>query len=228
MTSNSVRKSLAMASVAGLAMFTAACGSDSETDTASGNETTTEAPSDSANDTESSEMEPAMANLAGPGCADYAEAVPSGDGSIDGMAQDPVATAASNNPLLKTLTATVTGAYNPKVDLVDTLNGGEFTVFAPVDSAFEALDGKTLKALAKPANADMLSSILTYHVVPGQMTPDELSGSYKTAQGDKVSVSGSPDALTINGNEASVVCGGVQTGNATVYLIDSVLLPPSM
>jgi hypothetical protein len=103
MTSNSVRKSLAMASVASLAMFTAACGSDSETDTASGNETTTEAPSDSANDTESSEMEPAMANLSGPGCADYAEAVPSGDGSIDGMAQDPVATAASNNPLLKTL-----------------------------------------------------------------------------------------------------------------------------
>lgn len=228
MTSNSVRKSLAMASVASLAMFTAACGSDSETETASGTETATEAPSDSAADTESSEMEPAMANLAGPGCADYAEAVPSGDGSIDGMAQDPVATAASNNPLLKTLTATVTGAYNPKVDLVDTLNGGEFTVFAPVDSAFEAVDGKTLKALAKPANADMLSSILTYHVVPGQMTPEELSGSYETAQGDKVSVSGSPDALKINGNKASVVCGGVQTANATVYLIDSVLLPPSM
>jgi uncharacterized surface protein with fasciclin (FAS1) repeats len=228
MTSNSVRKSLAMVSIASLAMFTAACGSDdTEASTASG-DTTTEAPSDSADDAGGSQAEPAMANLAGPGCADYAEAVPSGDGSIDGMAQDPVATAASNNPLLKTLTATVTGAYNPKVDLVDTLNGGEFTVFAPVDSAFEAVDGKTLKALAQPANADMLSSILTYHVIPGQMTPEQLSGSYATAQGDKVSVSGQPDALKINGNEASVVCGGVQTANATVYLIDSVLLPPSM
>ena len=228
MTSNSVRKSLAMASVASLAMFTAACGSDStETDTASDSEATTEQADPTEEETEA-EMDPAMANLAGPGCEDYAKAVPSGEGSIDGMAQDPVATAASNNPLLKTLTATVTGAYNPKVDLVDTLNGDEFTVFAPVDSAFEALDKKTLASLAKPANAGALTSILTYHVVPGQMMPDQLSGKYATAQGGELSVSGSPDALKVNGNEASVVCGGVQTANATVYLIDSVLLPPSM
>ena len=52
------------------------------------------------------------------------------------MAQDPVAVAASNNPILKTLTAAVSGKLNPKVNLVDTLNGGEFTVFAPVDAAF--------------------------------------------------------------------------------------------
>ncbi len=228
MTSNSVRKSLAMASVASLAMFTAACGSDStETDAASDSGTTTEQADPTEEETEA-EMDPAMANLAGPGCEDYAKAVPSGEGSIDGMAQDPVATAASNNPLLKTLTATVTGAYNPKVDLVDTLNGDEFTVFAPVDSAFEALDKKTLASLAKPANAGALTSILTYHVVPGQMMPDQLSGKYATAQGGELSVSGSPDALKVNGNEASVVCGGVQTANATVYLIDSVLLPPSM
>ena len=55
------------------------------------------------------------------------------------MAEDPVATAASNNPLLKTLVAAVSGQLNPKVNLVDTLNGEEFTVFAPVDDAFAAL-----------------------------------------------------------------------------------------
>ena len=76
------------------------------------------------------EMDPA-ANLVGAGCAGYAEAVPDGAGSVAGMAQDPVATAASNNPLLTTLVAAVSGKLNPNVNLVDTLNGGEFTVFAP-------------------------------------------------------------------------------------------------
>jgi uncharacterized surface protein with fasciclin (FAS1) repeats len=92
------------------------------------------------------EMDPA-ANLVGPGCADYAEAVPDGAGSVAGMAQDPVATAASNNPLLTTLVAAVSGQLNPEVDLVDTLNGDEFTVFAPVDEAFAAIDPATIEAL---------------------------------------------------------------------------------
>ena len=65
-----------------------------------------------------------MADLVGPGCAAYAKAVPSGSGSVDGMAQDPVATAASNNPLLKTLVAAVSGKLNSKVNLVNTLNNG--------------------------------------------------------------------------------------------------------
>ena len=76
------------------------------------------------------EMDPA-ANLVGAGCAGYAEAVPDGAGSVAGMAKDPVATAASNNPILTTLTAAVSGQLNPDVNLVDTLNGDEFTVFAP-------------------------------------------------------------------------------------------------
>ena len=80
------------------------------------------------------------AGLVGPGCADYAKAVPDGAGSVSGMSQDPVATAASNNPLLKTLVQAVSGQLNPDVNLVDTLNGDEFTVFAPVDDAFAKLD----------------------------------------------------------------------------------------
>ena len=163
------------------------------------------------------------ADLVGPGCAEYAEAVPDGAGSVEGMAEDPVAVAASNNPLLTTLVSAVSGQLNPKVDLVDTLNGDEFTVFAPVDDAFAKLPQETVSSLSKPRNADTLSSVLTYHVVPGQIAPSDISGEQTTVQGAAVEVSGSGDDLKVN--EANVICGGVQTANATVYLIDSVLMP---
>ncbi|MEV8272197.1 fasciclin domain-containing protein [Microbacterium sp. NPDC077184] len=168
------------------------------------------------------EMDPA-AMLVGPGCADYAEAVPDGAGSVEGMALDPVATAASNNPLLTTLTAAVSGQLNPEVDLVDTLNGGEFTVFAPVDDAFAAIDPAVIESLQ--TDTETLTSILTYHVVPGQISPDDIAGTHATVQGAEVEVTGSGDSFMVN--EANVICGGVQTANATVYLIDSVLMPPA-
>ena len=167
----------------------------------------------------------AMATLVGPGCKTYAEQVPSGAGSVQGMSEDPVAVAAGNNPLLKTLTQAVSGQLNPQVDLVDTLNGGEFTVFAPVDDAFAQLPKSMVNQLGKPKNADLLSSVLTYHVVEGQLSPDEVTGSHSTVQGEKVDVTGSGDNLQVN--DAGVICGGVQTANATVYLIDGVLTPPS-
>ena len=164
------------------------------------------------------------ADLVGSGCAAYAEAVPDGGGSIVGMAQDPVAVAASNNPLLKTLVAAVSGQLNPDVNLVDTLNGSEFTVFAPVDDAFAKLPAETVAALALPENAGLLSSILTYHVVPGQLLPEDVIGELTTVQGGTVSVTGSGDNIMVN--DAAVICGGVHTANATVYLIDTVLTVP--
>ena len=167
-------------------------------------------------------MDPA-ANLVGPGCAAYAEQVPDGAGSVAGMAQDPVAVAASNNPILTTLTAAVSGQLNPDVDLVDTLNGDEFTVFAPVDDAFGKIDPATIEALK--TDSATLSSILTYHVVPGQITPDDIAGMHTTVNGADLEVTGSGDELMVNG--ANVICGGVQTANATVYLIDTVLMPPA-
>lgn len=182
------------------------------------------APMTSASPSESmSEDMDAAANLVGPGCAGYAEQVPDGDGSVEGMAQDPVAVAASNNPLLTTLTSAVSGELNPDVDLVDTLNGDEFTVFAPVDEAFAAIPEADLTAVVE--DADMLSSVLTYHVVPGQLTPEEVVGMQTTVQGEDLEVTGSGDELMVNG--ASVICGGVQTANATVYLIDAVMMPPA-
>ncbi|KSU53642.1 fasciclin domain-containing protein [Microbacterium enclense] len=170
----------------------------------------------------SSAMDPA-ANLVGPGCADYAAAVPSGAGSVEGMAADPVAVAASNNPLLTTLTSAVSGQLNPNVNLVDTLNGGEFTVFAPVDDAFAKIDSATIETLK--TDTDLLTKILTYHVVPGQIAPDEIDGTHATVEGQDVTVAGSGDSITVNGT-SNVICGGVQTANATVYLIDTVLMPP--
>jgi len=167
-------------------------------------------------------MDPA-ANLVGPGCAEYAEAVPDGPGSIQGMSADPVAVAASNNPMLTTLVSAVSGELNPDVDLVDTLNGDEFTVFAPVDDAFAKIDEATIETLK--TDSDMLSSILTYHVVPGQIEPADIEGMHTTVQGADLEVTGSGDEWMVN--DANIICGGVQTANATVYLVDTVLMPPA-
>lgn len=118
------------------------------------------------------------ANLVGPGCADYAAMVPDGEGSVEGMAQDPVSVAASNNPMLTTLTSAVSGELNPEVALADTLDG------------------------------------------------DEIAGTHTTVQGEDLEVTGSGDELMVG--EATVICGGVTTQNATVYLIDTVMMPPAM
>jgi uncharacterized surface protein with fasciclin (FAS1) repeats len=218
------RTTFTVAGVAAAALLSlTACGGSATTATSSSTPASTPsassmAPSPSASS--SAAMDPA-ANLVGPGCAGYAEQVPDGAGSVAGMALDPVAVAASNNPLLKTLTAAVSGKLNPKVELVDTLNGSEFTVFAPVDDAFAKIDAATIETL-KTDDA-LLSKILTYHVVPGQITPDNIVGTHKTVQGGSVTVTGTKDALKVD--DASVICGGVQTANATVYLVDSVLMP---
>jgi uncharacterized surface protein with fasciclin (FAS1) repeats len=149
-------------------------------------------------------------------------AVPaSGPGSLDALAQDPVATAAANTPDLSTLVTAV-----KKAGLVDTLNSAQgITVFAPTNDAFSALPKATLdKALGDPDG--LLTTVLTYHVVEGQLTPDQLAGSHKTLQGDTLQITGSGEEFTVNGN-SGVVCGNIQTANATVYLIDQVLLPKS-
>ncbi|NDK30856.1 fasciclin domain-containing protein [Nesterenkonia sp. Hz 6-5] len=166
------------------------------------------------------DMDPA-ANLVGAACEDYAEQVPEGDGSVDGMAQDPVATAASNNPMLTTLTSAVSGELNPDVDLVDTLNSDEFTVLAPTDDAFGEVPEEDLNALAE--DADALAGVLTYHVIPGQLSPDEIEGEHETVNGATVTITGEGEELMFD--EAGLVCGGVQTDNAVVYMIDGVLMP---
>jgi len=165
----------------------------------------------------------ADATLVGPGCAAYAQQVPTGPGSVGELAVVPVATATANSPVLTTLAAALSGGLNPQVNLVDTLNGGQFTVFAPTDDAFAKLDPATVEKLK--TDSALLTSILTYHVVAGQAGPDQIVGTHQTVNGATVTVAGMGDHLMVN--NAGVVCGGIPTTNATVYLIDTVLLPPT-
>ncbi|MET7681099.1 fasciclin domain-containing protein [Streptomyces sp. NPDC005423] len=154
----------------------------------------------------------------GTGCAGVPK---SGAGSFDGMAQDPVATAASNNPALSTLVAAV-----KKAGLVDTLNNAQnITVFAPTNEAFAKIPKATLdKVLNDKAQ---LTKILTYHVVGQKLTPKDLEkGSFATLEKSKLTTSGSGRSYTVN-DSAKVVCGNVKTANATVYIIDTVLMPAS-
>ncbi|MFI6353600.1 fasciclin domain-containing protein [Streptomyces sp. NPDC050743] len=152
----------------------------------------------------------------GPACASVPK---NGAGSFDGMAKDPVATAASNNPALSTLVSAV-----KKAGLVDTLNNAQnITVFAPTNDAFKKIPKATLdKVLNDKA---MLTKILTYHVVGQKLTPKDLeNGSFDTLEKSKVTTSGSGESYTVN-DSAKVVCGNVKTANANVYIIDAVLMP---
>lgn len=210
-------RTAAVAATAAAALLSlSACGSSSSGSDASSTKTPSMTKTTSGTST-------AAADLVGSGCASYAKMVPSGNGSVAGMAQLKVAEAASANPLLKTLVAAVSGKVNKKVDLVSTLDAGQYTVFAPVDTAFAKLPKATLAALEKPSGAATLAKILEYHVVKGQIAPSAIDGSHKTLIGQAVSVKGSGDNITVNG--AHVICGGVHTSNATVYMIDSVLSP---
>jgi uncharacterized surface protein with fasciclin (FAS1) repeats len=108
--------------------------------------------------------------------------------------------------------------------LVETLKGaGPFTVFAPTDEAFGKIPPAMLTTATK--DAATLKKVLTYHVIEGQLTPEKVKGMHKTLEGDTVTVTGAGDALKVNGT--NVICGGVKTANATVYMIDGVLLPKS-
>ncbi|MFG2953689.1 fasciclin domain-containing protein [Streptomyces sp. NPDC048291] len=213
------RTAVTLAAAAVLPLALSAC-SDSGSDS-------TNADSSSKSSASASASDDSMAGSGSTTSADQpfgtaCSAVPkTGAGSFDGMAQDPVATAASNNPALSTLVAAV-----KKAGLVDTLNNAQnITVFAPTNDAFAKIPKATLdKVLNDKAQ---LTKILTYHVVGQKLAPKDLEkGSFETLEKSKVTTSGSGESYTVN-DSAKVVCGNVQTANATVYIIDSVLMPTS-
>jgi len=200
---------------AGVAISAAACSSSGSSSSSAAAPASSAMPS-SAMPSSSASAAGASATDFGSGCA----SVPSsGAGSFTGMATAPVATAASANPVLSTLVAAVKQA-----GLVDTLNSADgITVFAPDNSAFAKIPASTLKSVL--ANKTELTKILTYHVVSGRVTPTELASgkALKTLEGATVKPAMMGTTYTVNG--ASVVCGNVQTANATVYIINSVLMP---
>ncbi len=198
----------ATAIAAALALGAAACSSDGAESAVDVEDPTTTVA------TETTEaMEDAMLGAFGPACG----AVPlDGEGSFAGMADDTAATAASNNPLLSTLVTAVVEA-----DLVDTLNSeGPFTIFAPVNDAFAAIDAETLGAVL--ADDGALSTVLTYHVIAGEsLTAAELAGgTYATVQGEDITLGA--DGTSVNG--VDVICSDVPVANGTVHIIDQVLI----
>jgi uncharacterized surface protein with fasciclin (FAS1) repeats len=161
-------------------------------------------------------------NPEGPGCSAYTQQVPTGKGSITGMASESVTDAVANNPLLTTFNSAISGQLNPKVNLVDTLNSGNHIVFAPVDEAFADLPPEQLNALkADPA---ALGNLLNYHVVLGLLGPGDVHGRLTTLQGKLVTVKGSGGDITVD-SAAKVTCGGIHASNAVIYMIDKVLDP---
>jgi uncharacterized surface protein with fasciclin (FAS1) repeats len=211
MTSTLLRRTGAIAALSlTLSLSLAACGSNDSDTTASASKDTTSATS---GDTMASD---ASTGTFGPGC----KLIPAdGAGSFNGMATAPVATAASANPLLKTLVTAV-----GKAGLVDTLNSADaLTVFAPTDDAFGKIPSDTLNGLL--ADKKMLTTVLTHHVVAGKLSPDQLAGTHKTLAGDTIKIDGSGEDFTVEGANAKVLCGDIQTANATVYVIDTVLVP---
>ena len=101
---------------------------------------------------------------------------------------------------------------------------GPFTVFAPTDDAFAKIPPQALSELLQPENKAKLAAILTYHVVPGRMTADEVVDldSATTLQGQTVKIDGQR-GVTIN--ESTVIAADVEATNGVIHFIDTVLMP---
>ena len=163
------------------------------------------------------------ADVFGPACSQ----LPQGDapGSLNNMGPQPVATAASTNPLLTTLVTAVKAVPG----LPDTLNNTQgITVFAPYNGAFDAVPKQALQGLLKDTNK--LGGLLSYHVVGQRYDAKGLVAAGETTElaGGNLTIGGTADAPTITdgqGNTAKVLCGNIPTSNATVFVIDRVLMP---
>lgn len=146
--------------------------------------------------------------------------------TMENEASKNIVVLASETPSLSTLVAAVQAA-----DLVDTLQAeGPYTVFAPTNDAFAALPEGTLDSLLQPENKDTLASILTYHVVPGQVLAGDLSDgqTITTVQGGTLTVKivdGMAYLVDATGNEVKIEKVDVDASNGVVHVIGGVLLP---
>jgi uncharacterized surface protein with fasciclin (FAS1) repeats len=153
-----------------------------------------------------------------------AAAAPSDAMSEEAMEAGTIVDVASANSDFETLVAAVVAA-----DLAETLSGeGPFTVFAPTDAAFDALPEGLLEALLLPENKEVLTQILTYHVVSGEVTSDQVSaGDVDTVEGEAISIT-TPDGAVVLNDTATVTAVDVDASNGVIHVIDGVLVPPSV
>ncbi len=216
--------------VLALGLVTAACSSDDNGDSASSDSTTATTQADDSSDSTMGTDDTAAQDVDSTTICDtegLVDAVESGpdQGTLAGMTDDPVGTAASSNPVLTTLVSAVTAA-----DLVDTLNSAEaLTVFAPTDCAFAEFDQETLQA-AMDDPTGLLTTVLGFHVIPERLSSEDLAGMTEltTFTGETLPIEVDGDTITLNDGGATVQVPDIETANATVYLIDSVMVPPSV
>lgn len=156
---------------------------------------------------------PSPSGTFGPGCSALSQKADT--------SKDKVTEAAAAYPQLSQLVSAVARAR-----LSGTLNGKpDITVFAPNNQAFQKVNASQLASLLN--NQGQLKKVLTYHVVDKRITPNELSdGSFTTVEGSKLTTSGSGTDFKVDG-KANIVCGNIKAANATIYVIDTVLQPPS-
>ena len=209
-------RALLLVAATGLGLVLSACSGD---DAAEGEA----APTGGAASTAETSAAPVSDEPFGPGCA----LLPAeGEGSLAGVADDPLITAATNSQILSALVQAVAAA-----SLTESLNGQQnITVLAPANAAFEAVPADVRDPLM--ADVPRLTAVLTHHVIQGRLTPADLAGTHTTLSNDQVTVEGSgegfsvsPDQTLTGGAPASVICGNVTTANATVYILDQVLVP---
>ncbi len=219
MTARLLRRRVVVGVLVSVLGALSACGSEDPGDESAA---TTSSSAPSAPSATESSAAPAADQPFGPACS----GVPTeGEGSFAGMVDDPVTTAASNNPGLSTLVQAVTAA-----NLGPSLDGQQdITVLAPSNAAFAAVPADALQGLL--ADTARLTAVLTHHVIAGRLAPAQLAGTHTTLNNDEVTIAGEGETFTIAGTatetDATVICGNVQTANATVYIIDQVLAPPA-
>lgn len=219
-----IQRLAAVGAMAALTVALAACGSSQTASTSTATSAPAAAPTSAA---AASNGVTTNADVFGPAC----NMLPQGDapGSLNNMGPNPVATAASSNPLLTTLVT----AVGKVPGLADTLNSQKaITVYAPYNGAFTAVqkavgDSAFNALLADPTK---LGALLSYHVVPQRYNAAGLVAAGKTTElaGGDVTIGGTATAPTVtdsSGNTASVLCGNIPTSNATVFVIDKVLMP---
>ncbi|WP_370646942.1 fasciclin domain-containing protein [Mycobacterium sp. IDR2000157661] len=154
----------------------------------------------------------------GPECDAFKEAIP----TWKNLATMPLGQALQTIPEASTFYSAISGGLNPAVNVLPVLENGPYVVFAPTNEAFAALPPAQLDALkADPA---ALTDLDYYHVFLGILGPNDVEGQRPTQQGADIKVTGEGDDITVN-DTAKVLCGGIQTANARIYLIDTVLDP---
>ncbi|MCU0277344.1 MAG: fasciclin domain-containing protein [Candidatus Nanopelagicales bacterium] len=154
--------------------------------------------------------------------ATSAEATPSEAMSEEAMG-DTIVDVAASNPDFTTLVAAVEAA-----GLAETLSGeGPFTVFAPTNAAFEALPEGLVDKLLLPENKEVLTQILTYHVVAGEVLSTDIQpGEVPTVEGEDLTIKVKDGTVTVNG--ATVEAADVEASNGVIHVIDEVLVPPNV